>query len=39
VIVKNKKLIFQLDISGLNAVFNIEILGFVTASKSLKKKH
>jgi len=35
--VKNKKLIYQLEISGLNTVFNIEILGLVTASKNEKK--
>jgi len=29
----------KMKISGLNTVFNIEILGLVTASKNLKKKH
>jgi len=33
-LVKNKKLIYKLKISGLNTVFNIEISGLVTASKN-----
>jgi len=36
-LVKNKKLIYKLKISGLNTVFNIEISGLVTASRNLKK--